>query len=89
MIDWYLLPLAAIVDALYVAWMWTAEKERPVYGGLTSMGIWGFTLWGVVEVADKPWNMVPILIGAFLGSYLTILLKKRRSAGPVELRKVD
>jgi hypothetical protein len=79
MIDWYLLPLAAIVDSLYVAWMWSAEKERPLVGGFTSVGIWGLTLLGVIEVADKPWNMVPILIGAFAGSYATILLKRKRN----------
>ena len=77
MVDWYLLPLAAVVDALYVGWMWTTERNRPVIGGLTSMAIWGLTLWGVVEVAGNNWNMLPILSGAFLGSYITIWWKKR------------
>jgi hypothetical protein len=75
-VDWYLLPLAAVIDALYVAWMWAAESKRPHLGGLTSMGIWGMTLWGVVEVTENPWNIGPVLIGAYLGSYLTICWKK-------------
>jgi len=78
MIDWYLLPLAAIVDALYVGWMWSTERHRPVVGGLTSVGIWGLTLLGVVEVAGNYWNLTPILIGAFLGSFITIWLKARK-----------
>lgn len=76
-IDWYLFPIAAIVDALYVAWMWAAEESRPVLGGLTSMLIWGLTLWGVVEVSDNHWNIPVILAGAFYGSFVTILWKKR------------
>lgn len=78
MINWYLLPLAALVDALYVGWMWAAEKHRPVIGGLTSMAIWACTLMSIVEIADNKKNGIPILIGAFLGSYGTIYLKARK-----------
>jgi len=81
-IDWYLLPLAAFTDALYVLWMWAVESKRPHSGGITSMGIWGLTLWGVIEVADNLWNMIPILMGAYLGTYLMIRWKKSREDAP-------
>lgn len=76
MIDWYLLPLAAVVDSLYVFWMWAAEKGRPHLGGLASVGIWGLSTWGVITVINNRWNLAPILVGAYLGTCLTIYWKK-------------
>ena len=77
-INWWLLPAYFVLDLLYIVWMWATEKHKPLLGAFSSLSIYGMCMMGTIEAYDNRWNMIPIFIGVFLGSYLGIWYKKRR-----------
>lgn len=78
MIDWWLLPLAFVLDLMYIAWMWATERHMPLLGAISSVSIYAIGILGTLEAVDNRWNMIPLFIGVFLGSYLGIWYKGRK-----------
>ena len=74
--NWWLLPAYFVLDLLYIAWMWATEKNMPFVGGISSLSIYGMGIIGTIQVYDNRWNMIPLFLGVFLGSYVGISYKK-------------
>ena len=73
--NWWLLPAYFLLDLLYIAWMWATEKHKPFIGAVSSLSIYAMSILGTIHAYDNRWNLAPIFLGVFLGSYLGIKYK--------------
>ncbi len=70
---------AALVDALWVAWIHYSERNRPDLSALVSMVLAGFTLAGMGS-AIRDLTFAPAYVaGLGVGSYVAVWWKARRA----------
>ena len=78
--NWWLLPLGFLFDFLYIVWFWAAEKGYALLGGLMSVSIVCISITGIFQSLDNRWNLLPYMLGLFLGSFLGIKIKKWKTS---------
>lgn len=77
-LNWWLFPIAFVLDLMYIVWMWATEKHMPMVGALSSVSIYAMGLLGTLEAVENKWNMIPLFLGVFFGSYIGIWYKGRK-----------
>ena len=74
--NWWLFILGFIFDFLYIIWLWSVEKKQAFLAGICSISIVGIGLTGIFESIDNRLNLVPYMLGLFMGSYCGVKWKK-------------
>lgn len=65
-----------ILDVLYAYYIIALTELKAIKSALTSAIIMGMSLFGTIEVIRNHWNAVPIILGCFCGTYISVKLKK-------------
>lgn len=74
------------VDVLYTKYVIAVSKYQALSAANFSLLMYALTAWGTIEYVSNFWYSVPIGLGAWLGTYLTLINEKRKIAkyGPIE-----
>lgn len=67
-----------ILDVLYAYYIIALTELKAFKSSLTSAVIMGMSLFGTIEVIKDHWNAVPIILGCFCGTYISVMLKKSK-----------
>lgn len=67
-----------ILDVLYAYYIMAITELKAFKSSLTSAIIMGMSLFGTIEVIKDHWNAVPIILGCFCGTYISVMLKKSK-----------
>lgn len=65
-----------ILDVLYAYYIIALTELKALRSALTSAIIMGMSLIGTIEIIKNHWNAIPIILGCFCGTYISVLLKK-------------
>lgn len=67
-----------VVEVIYTYHtIWTA-RLRPIGAAITSGILYGTVAFGTINYIDQPWYILPILLGASIGTYLATLREKTK-----------
>lgn len=67
-----------VLDILYAYYIIALTELKALRSALTSAIIMGMSLFGTIEVIKDHWNAVPIILGCFSGTYISVKLKKSK-----------
>ena len=67
-----------ILDVLYAYYIIALTELKALKSALTSAIIMGMSLFGTIEIIKNHWNAVPIILGCFCGTYISVKLKKSK-----------
>ena len=67
-----------VLDILYAYYIIALTELKALRSALTSAIIMGMSLFGTIEVIKDHWNAVPIILGCFCGTYISVKLKKSK-----------
>ncbi|MDX9811294.1 MAG: hypothetical protein RBU28_02825 [Bacteroidales bacterium] len=70
-----------ILDVLYAYYIIALTELKAVKSSLTSAIIMGMSLFGTIEIIKNHWNALPIILGCFCGTYISVRLKKSNERG--------
>ena len=70
--------LYLLFDTLYVLYIQSVTDVKPVRAANIGAIMYLLTAYGTIEFIDNFVNLIPILAGGWLGSYLTLKLGKRK-----------
>lgn len=65
-----------VLDMLYAHYILALTESKAFKSAITSSIIMGMSLFGTIEIIRNHWNAIPIIIGCFCGTYLTVRLKQ-------------
>jgi hypothetical protein len=60
------------VDVLYTKYVIAVSKYQALSAANYSLLMYALTAWGTIEYVNNFWNAIPIGLGAWLGTYLTL-----------------
>jgi hypothetical protein len=66
------------VDVLYTKYVIAVSKYQAINAANYSLLMYALTAWGTIEYVNNFWNAVPIGLGAWLGTYLTLHNENRK-----------
>ena len=69
-----------VFDMLYAYYILALTESKAFKSAITSAIIMGMSLFGTIEIIRNHWNAIPIIIGCFCGSYLTVKLQQLKQA---------
>ncbi len=61
---------------LYAHYILALTESKAFKSAITSSIIMGMSLFGTIEIIRNHWNAIPIIIGCFCGTYLTVKLQQ-------------
>ena len=67
-----------IIDMLYAAYILYVSRLQAVKAATCSMIIYCLLAYGVVSYSTNIWYIIPLAMGAWLGSFLTVIYEKRK-----------
>lgn len=67
-----------IFDVLYAYYIIALTELKALKSALASAVIIGMSLFGTIEIIKNHWNAIPIILGAFTGTYISVMLKKSK-----------
>lgn len=65
-----------LIDILYALYIIFVEKRQAFYSALVSSLIYSFGALGILSFSKNVYYIIPLALGAFLGTYFTVLIKK-------------
>lgn len=65
-----------VYDYLYAKWVIAVAQKHAVIAANLSVGIYLIGAWGTILYVSNPWFLIPIVLGAWLGTYTAIRYKK-------------
>ena len=65
-----------VLDMLYAHYILALTESKAFKSAITSSIIMGMSLFGTIEIIRNHWNAIPIIIGCFCGTYLTVKLQQ-------------
>lgn len=65
-------------DIFYILYIQSVTDVRPARAANIGVVMYLLTAYGTIEYIDNLANLIPILLGGWLGSYLTLKLGKRK-----------
>jgi putative effector of murein hydrolase len=65
-----------VLDMLYAHYILALTESKAFKSAITSSIIMAMSLFGTIEIIRNHWNAIPIIIGCFCGTYLTVRLKQ-------------
>lgn len=78
LVTWLVLFIIYILfDALYVLYIQAVTDVKPLKASILGSAMYLFTAYGTIEYIDNFVNLIPILIGGFLGTFVTLKLGKK------------
>lgn len=64
------------IDALYTLYIINVEKRNAFFAASVSALIYSLLAYGIVNYSKNIWYLIPLSSGAFIGTYITVLLNK-------------
>jgi hypothetical protein len=65
-----------IIDVLYALYIIYVEKRNAMLSATISAIMYGFIAYGVVNYSKNPYYIIPLIIGAWLGTFIVVKFKK-------------
>lgn len=59
-------------DSAYVFYIKAVSKSQALKASILSVAMYLLTAYGTIEYIENIANLVPILVGSFLGNYITL-----------------
>jgi hypothetical protein len=69
---------AGLTDVVWVLYIRRAGEGKAVSAGFLSMLIILFGAYITIEYVGNHWYLLPAVLGAFVGTYLTVVFDKRK-----------
>lgn len=66
-----------LVDIMYAYYIICVGKRRPFRAAIVSSILYSLLAFGVVSYSQNIWYLVPLACGAFIGTFITVWLKRR------------
>jgi hypothetical protein len=66
-------------DAIYILYIQSVQVVKPIKAANLSVILFLLTAYGTIEYVNNFINIIPIIFGAWLGSFLTLKWGKRHS----------
>lgn len=67
-----------LIDILYAAYVICVNKLQPIKAATCSMIIYCLLSYGVISYSQNIWYIIPLAMGAWLGSFLTVYHEKKK-----------
>jgi glycerol uptake facilitator-like aquaporin len=61
-----------VIDILYALYVICVSKRQPFNAALTSSFLYSLAAYGVISYSKNPAYIVPLAIGAFIGTYVVV-----------------
>ncbi len=61
-----------LIDILYAAYILEVGRRRAFRAAALSSVIYGLLAYGILTYSHNPLYIVPLVLGAFLGTYITV-----------------
>jgi hypothetical protein len=61
-----------VIDILYALYVICVGKRQPVNAAVVSSFLYSLGAYGVISYAKNPLYVIPLALGAFLGTYLVV-----------------
>lgn len=61
-----------VFDILYALYVICVGKKQAVRASLISSALYSLGAYGVMTYLSNPWYLLPLAIGAFLGTYIAV-----------------
>lgn len=61
-----------VVDGLYVLYTRYIQQNRALAAANVGSAMYGLYAFGTIAIIQSPWNILFIVLGAWLGTYLTV-----------------
>ena len=68
------------IDVLYTAYFIHVEKRNAKTAATLSSAIYGLMAYGVVNYAQNIWYLIPLVLGAWIGTFITVKFYKKPNA---------
>lgn len=68
-----------IFDCLYALYIKAIYDLRPLRASFLSVAMYLLTAYGTIEYISNPYNLIPILTGGFIGTYVTLWWNKKHN----------
>jgi uncharacterized membrane protein YfcA len=65
-----------IIDCLYAAYVISVGRGQAVVASTCTAIIYSLLAFGVLSYSKNIWYLIPLASGAFLGTYITVKLRK-------------
>lgn len=65
-----------VIDILYALYIIFVEKRQAFYSAMVSSLIYSLGAIGILSFSKNYYYIIPLALGAFLGTYFTVLIKK-------------
>jgi uncharacterized membrane protein len=72
MTAWLVFATYVLIDILYAAYILEVGKRRAFRAALLSSVIYGLLAYGILTYSHNTLYLVPLVLGAFSGTYLTV-----------------
>lgn len=66
-----------VIDILYAMYVICVSKRQPVNAAIVSAFLYSLGAYGVISYSKNPLYVVPLALGAFLGTYLVVKYNER------------
>jgi hypothetical protein len=70
-----------VIDMLYAAYILYVNRLQACKAATCSMIIYCLLAYGVVSYSTNIWYIIPLAMGAWLGSFITVMYEKRKKKG--------
>jgi hypothetical protein len=74
---WLVFGTYILVDIMYAYYIICVEKRRALRAAMVSSVLYSLLAFGVVSYSQNIWYLVPLACGAFIGTFITVWLKRR------------
>lgn len=61
-----------IIDGLYVLYTRYIQKNRPIASATVGSSMYGLYAFGTIAIIQSAWNILFIILGAWVGTYLAV-----------------
>jgi hypothetical protein len=66
-----------VIDILYALYVICVSKRQPIHSAVVSTCLCSLSAYGVISYSRHPLYVIPLALGAFLGTYLVIKYSAR------------
>jgi hypothetical protein len=77
LIGWLLFIFYLAFDILYARFLFAFNNSKAVEAGLYSAVITVMGIFGFIEANKNLWNIIPIALGCFIGTFLSVKFRKK------------
>jgi hypothetical protein len=67
------------VDVVYTKYVLAVSKYQALSAANYSLIMYALTVWGTIEYVQNYWNAIPIGLGSWLGTYLTLRNENKKA----------